>query len=100
MVGMVMAAGDKVDDSKFSQGEGVHNTFGDADVRLVGVGVFASKRIREVRVEDDGTAFLNDEEAALAKPPKAAAARVEDAADVCQEGFVFSESTLHGGSFA
>src|SRR5690242_1739474 len=71
------------------------NLFGNADVGLIGIGIFKGKGIREVGIEQDTPPILDNEEAALAKPPDAAPFGVDDAPNIGEEGIVFLESGFH-----
>src|SRR3954464_6984575 len=71
------------------------NLFGNADVGLIGIGILKCKGIREVGIEQDTPPILDNEEAALAKPPDAAPFGVDDPPNIVEEGVVFLKSGFH-----
>src|SRR6476659_7670442 len=71
------------------------NLFGNADVGLVGIGIFKCKGIREVGIEQDTPPILDDKEAALAEPPDATAIGIDDALNIGEESVVLLESGFH-----
>lgn len=100
VVGMVVAGGDDADEAETS---GVDDTFGDADVGLVGIGVFTGEGIGEIGVDEEEPALVMEEIPGLTEPPEvrlglgdAGFAGVSDAVDVGEEGIVLEERSNHG----
>ena len=95
MVSVIVGAGDQLNAADRCNCFGGDDSFSNTDVRFVGAFVFAGQGVGQIRIENDGLAFLDDEETTLAEPPKPARTGTKCAPDVNDESVIFVEGTLH-----
>ena len=92
VVGVRVRGGHDVDEAEPRR---VDHPLGHAHVRLVGAGVLAGQRVRQVRVEQQVAAVVGDQEAALAEPPEVERSR--GGLHVGEERLTGEQRTEHAG---